>query len=102
MMTLFNNLRKPFAISLGLALLVLVSCKEDIKKSENKTTEISVVTESAKSRIDSTLQSFVDAGNIAGVSALIYEQGQEVYYNAFGFADKEAQKPMDRNTIVQI
>ncbi|UWX55308.1 beta-lactamase family protein [Maribacter litopenaei] len=102
MMTLFNDLRKPFAISLGLAFLVLVSCKEDIKKSENKTTEISVVTESAKSRIDSTLQSFVDAGNIAGVSALIYEQGQEVYYNAFGFAEKEAQKPMNRNTIVQI
>ena len=53
-------------------------------------------------RIDSTLGRFVDSGNVAGVSALIFEKDQEVYYNAFGFADREAQKPMARNTIVQI
>lgn len=61
-----------------------------------------VVNDAAKARIDSTLKSLVDAGSIAGVSALIYEKDQEVYYNAFGFADREAQVPMDRNTIVRI
>lgn len=48
------------------------------------------------------MQRFVNTGNVAGISALIYERGEEVYFNAFGFADREAQKPMDRNTIVQI
>ncbi|TFG77571.1 MAG: class A beta-lactamase-related serine hydrolase, partial [Flavobacteriales bacterium] len=52
--------------------------------------------------IDSTLSNFVASGNIAGVSALIYEKDKEVYYNAFGHADREAKKPMSRNTIVQI
>jgi len=56
----------------------------------------------AKARIDSTLRSFVNAGQVAGVSALIFEKNQEVYYNAFGAADREAKVPMDRKTIVRI
>lgn len=102
MNTFLRRLQKPIAMCFGLAFIVLVSCKKEINKSEKGPLEISVVTESTKKRIDSTLKSFVDSGNIAGVSALIFENGQEVYYNAFGYADKEAQKPMDRKTIVQI
>jgi CubicO group peptidase (beta-lactamase class C family) len=33
---------------------------------------------------------------------LIFEKDKEVYFNAFGYANKEKQIPMDRNTIVQI
>lgn len=61
-----------------------------------------VVSAVAAARIDSTLQAFVDAGRLAGVSALIFEDGEEVYHNAFGMADREAGVPMARNTIVQI
>ena len=60
------------------------------------------VDKSAKSRIDATLKSLVDSGKIAGVSALIFEKNKEVYHNAFGYADREAKTPMDRNTIVRI
>ncbi len=80
--------------------LFISACKESPK--EKVVVEPVVITSEAKARIDSVLQGFVDSNNIAGVSALIFEQGKEVYYNAFGFADKAAQKPMDRNTIVQI
>jgi CubicO group peptidase (beta-lactamase class C family) len=70
---------------------------------QNKAHKTSVIIDkAAKSRIDSTLKSFVDAGNIAGVSALIFEKNKEVYYNAFGYADREAKVSMDRNTIVRI
>ena len=55
-----------------------------------------------KERIDSTLKSFTDSGKIAGVSALVFEKGKEVYYGGYGFADREAARPMDRNTIVRI
>ncbi|UZD23582.1 serine hydrolase [Algoriphagus halophytocola] len=66
------------------------------------TTKDLLVTSQVKARIDSTLSSFVESGNLAGVSALIYEKNQEVYYNAYGYADRENQIKMDRNTIVQI
>lgn len=84
---------------LTLALFV-AACKESPKG--KAVAEPVIVTPTAKARIDSVLKSFVDTNNVAGVSALIFEQGREVYYNAFGFADKEAQQPMKRNTIVQI
>lgn len=61
-----------------------------------------VVDFSATARIDSTLGNFVETGKIAGASALIYEKNNEVYFNTFGFADREAKVPMSRNTIVQI
>lgn len=61
-----------------------------------------VVSQSVQARVDSALKSLVDDGRVAGVSALIYEKNKEVYYNAFGFADREAGTPMDRNTIVRI
>jgi CubicO group peptidase (beta-lactamase class C family) len=56
----------------------------------------------AKARIDSTLRSFVQSGKVAGVSALIFQKNKEVYFHAFGYADREAKVPMDRNTIVRI
>jgi CubicO group peptidase (beta-lactamase class C family) len=64
--------------------------------------KISIVDPSVKNRIDATLKSFIDSNKIAGVSALIFEKDKEVYYNAFGYADREAKIPMDRNTIVRI
>lgn len=64
--------------------------------------ESMVIDQTARARIDSTLKSLVDTGSIAGVSALIFEKDKEVYFNAFGWADREANLPMDRNTIVRI
>ncbi len=58
--------------------------------------------EKAKARLDSTLNAFVENGAVAGASALIFEKGKEVYFNSFGYADKEAQVPMARNTIATI
>ena len=83
-------------------MLINFACKESTKSVEDSKNSSALIDNLAISRIDSTLKSFVDSGNIAGVSALIYEKDKEVYYNAFGYADLEAKKPMDRNTIVQI
>jgi CubicO group peptidase (beta-lactamase class C family) len=69
---------------------------------QSKINPSSIIDNTAKARIDSTLKSFVDAGNIAGVSAFIFEKNKEVYFNAFGYADREAKTLMDRNTIVRI
>jgi CubicO group peptidase (beta-lactamase class C family) len=61
-----------------------------------------IVDSVVRARIDSTLRAFVQSGTVAGVSALVHEKGREVYFNAFGMADREANRPMARNTIVQI
>ena len=61
-----------------------------------------VIDQAARARLDSTLAALVGSGNVAGVSALIYENGEEAYFHAAGMADRTAGVPMDRSTIVQI
>jgi CubicO group peptidase (beta-lactamase class C family) len=55
-----------------------------------------------KSAITHTLQGFVDKEDLVGVSALVTIDGKEAYFGAFGMADREARRPMTRDTIVQI
>jgi CubicO group peptidase (beta-lactamase class C family) len=56
----------------------------------------------APAKIDDALRAMVQNKTIVGVSALVYEKGQEAYFGAFGQADRENGKPMTRDTIVQI
>jgi CubicO group peptidase (beta-lactamase class C family) len=53
-------------------------------------------------KIDDALRALVLNKSIVGVSALVYERGNEAYFGAFGLADRENNKPMARDTIVQI
>jgi CubicO group peptidase (beta-lactamase class C family) len=53
-------------------------------------------------RIDEVLRGYVERGDLVGVSALVYEHGKEAYFGAFGQADREAGRPMRRDTLVQI
>jgi CubicO group peptidase (beta-lactamase class C family) len=53
-------------------------------------------------RITQTLQGFVDKGQLVGVSALVTQEGREAYFGAYGYADREARRPMARDTIVQV
>lgn len=93
---------KALCLSVGLLFFLTSACKETKAEPKSDVHPKMLVTDSVKSALDATLQAFVDSGNIAGVSALIFEKDKEVYFNAFGHADREAKKPMDRNTIVQI
>lgn len=82
-------------ILLQILVITTISCKQ-------KATVDYVVNETATNRIDSTLNAFVQQNEVAGASALIFEKGKEVYFNAYGYADLANKKPMDRNTLVQI
>lgn len=55
-----------------------------------------------KASIDAALSRFIESKALVGVSALVYEDGHEAYFGAFGQADREAGKPMNRDTLVQI
>src|SRR3954466_12317374 len=55
-----------------------------------------------KSKIDAALSGFINSNALVGVSALVYQDGHEAYFGAFGKADREAGKPMTRDTLVQI
>ena len=52
--------------------------------------------------IDGVLGGLVEQDRVVGVSALVYERGREAYFGAFGMADREAGRPMQRDTVAQI
>jgi CubicO group peptidase (beta-lactamase class C family) len=88
---------------LALLPLLLIAVAYKNSKPETKTNGADpVVNATVKTRIDGTLKYFIDSNKTVGISALIFEKGKEVYYNNFGFADREANIPMNRNTIVRI
>lgn len=86
-----------------LLFIFLLSSSFQQRDSTNKDTNVaSVIDKLARAQIDATLKGFVDSGKVAGVSALIFEKNKEVYYNAFGYANRETKVLMDRKTIVRL
>lgn len=61
-----------------------------------------VITKEKNAQITETLRGFVQEGKVVGISALIYQRNKEVYFGAFGYADREAKRAMNRNTLVKI
>jgi CubicO group peptidase (beta-lactamase class C family) len=53
-------------------------------------------------KIDAALDELVRSGQLIGASALVFEKGREAYFGAYGLADRESNKPMQRDTIVRI
>ncbi len=52
--------------------------------------------------LDVVLRGLVEDGAVVGVSALVHERGREAYFGAHGMADREAGRPMTRDTLVRI
>jgi CubicO group peptidase (beta-lactamase class C family) len=52
--------------------------------------------------IDRGLQRYVDDNRVAGIVALVLQDGKPVYEKAFGWADKEAGRRMTTDTIFRI
>jgi CubicO group peptidase (beta-lactamase class C family) len=52
--------------------------------------------------IDSGLQRYVDDNRVAGIVALVLQDGKPVYEKAFGWADKEAGRRMATDTVFRI
>ena len=104
--TLLLMSRMPRALLALLAATLLQACASTATSSSPSgaaaATADQVVTAATRRRIDSTLRTYVDSGRVAGASALVWEKGREVYFGAFGMADREANRPMTRDVIAQI
>ncbi len=55
-----------------------------------------------KAAMDNLLSSAVEAKDVIGVSALVFNEGQTVYKGAFGLRDREQNKPVELDTVWRI
>lgn len=95
---MIQHFHKVFVASLGL--LLVAGCET------LPVEEASVASASAalidSSVIDQALEGMVDEGRIAGVSALVYVDGEEAYFGEAGFADRESGLTWQRDTHASI
>ncbi len=92
---------KSSLLFLSTIVLFLFCCKQGPDSPETSSTS-TIIDDSASARINALFEDLVTSNNVGGISALIYEKGEEVYYNAKGFQNKEKGIPMQRNTLIQI
>lgn len=52
--------------------------------------------------LDAMLKQYVDEGRVAGVVALVLQNGETIYEGVHGWSDKEAQRPMAPDTLFRI
>lgn len=93
------SFKTSFAAAAAIALLTPNTAFAASKTGRAGTTEVVSI---QKARIDRALADMVSSGRAVGVSALIWKEGHEVYFGSAGYADREARKPMRRDTLVQI
>lgn len=55
-----------------------------------------------KETMDKLINKEMEAGQINGASMLILHRNKEIYFNTFGYADKEKEIPMRRDTIFRM
>ena len=61
-----------------------------------------VINQERLGRIDHVLQGYIEQEEIAGAVGLVLRDGEVIYQNAVGWADRENNRPMAMNTIFRI
>lgn len=52
--------------------------------------------------MDALLSSAVERGDVIGVQALVFDDGETVYHNSFGLADRERNVPVKSDTVYRV
>ncbi len=90
------------SVLLGIAALVLAATPAALPAAPKRPAVASPKVQINKVRIDRALAEMVSSGRVAGVSALLWKNGREAYFGKAGQADREAGRPMQRDTLIQI
>ena len=90
------------ALTYGVAALVLVSSPHAHAAAPHPSSAVPAIIQINKPRISQALAQMVSSGRVAGVSALLWQNGREVYFGTAGHADRETGRAMRRDTLFQI
>ena len=93
---------KKLQLSLAILLsviLIQISCTQSNKSGVSEKAGLSGDTLELATK---SMQEYIDNGKLAGISALIYKNGETVYRENFGFTSLSEKKPMDETTIFRM
>ena len=93
-------------LALGLTLM-LVACQPSPESStstdkKQPTASSAALEQLDQQHLDQTLRQLVEESGLIGVSALVYHNGEQAYFGAYGMADRETEQSMQRDTLVRL
>ena len=86
---------KPTALLVPLTLALMTGCANTLPAPAS-------APEFDAGAMDALLSGAVERGEVIGVSALVFDEGAEVYNGAFGLRDREAGLPVTEDTVWRI
>jgi CubicO group peptidase (beta-lactamase class C family) len=75
---------------------------EEHEMNERASTQKMGLSQERLGRLSSVLHGYVERGEIPGMVALIHRHGEEAYAETIGWQDREAQFPIQRDTLFRI
>ena len=93
---------KPLLLSI--CILGSAACTSDVDVSSNTADPSNRVdvADFDVSAMDGLLSSAVERGDVLGVQALVFDEGQTVYRNSFGLADRERNVAVKSDTVYRV
>jgi CubicO group peptidase (beta-lactamase class C family) len=92
------NFRTPVSLA-ACALIIAAASAQDFPSTKPESVGLS---SERLGRIAATVQRDIDDKKIAGMVTLVIRHGQVAWFDAQGFADREAGKPMQKDSIFRI
>ena len=86
------------------ALAILEGCAQAAYSQTSAPPQWAEAEQSADSldEIDEVVKGFIDSEDLVGAVTLVYHRGQIVHWRAYGLADRESKRPMEKNAILRI
>jgi CubicO group peptidase (beta-lactamase class C family) len=93
------NPRYPMSFVAGALLMGAAAFAQELPTAKPETVGLNPA---RLGRIATVVQADIDSGRIAGMVTLVIRHGQVAWFDAQGFADKEAGKPMQKDSMFRI
>jgi|TARA_B110000971_G_scaffold144264_1_gene147407 CubicO group peptidase (beta-lactamase class C family) len=94
--------KKMNKATLVIALLLLTTNSTWAQFTESDLPDSTGFVQERLGRIDAVIKAEIASGKIPGAVALVARKGQLAYYKSFGFADIDAQTPMQKDNIFRL
>jgi len=96
---IINAMKQFFFLTISFLLFFQIGFAQKLAETKPEKADMSA---ERLDRIGQVVQSYVDSNYIAGGVALVARHGKIVYYKAFGYADIESRRPLQRDDIFRI
>ncbi|MFY0600163.1 MAG: beta-lactamase family protein [Cyclobacteriaceae bacterium] len=98
---LLSNPKNP-QVCLYLVIVLLFGCQSSKNPSSTNPNNATTAEEKVLIKIDSTMNSYIESNQLAGIATMTMKEGKVIQEKAYGYADIESKKELKKTDIFRI